>query len=120
MKKRTYTTGKELTDKQWAKFKPLIPEPIQSRKGGQHRASNRACLEGIIWILRTGARWCDMPEHFPSGSTCWRRFTEWQAQGIWLKIWQTFLGLLDKKGRLKWENVFADGMFVPAKKGGRQ
>ena len=54
----------------------------------------------------------------PSGSTCWRRFTEWQAQGIWLKIWQPFLGILDKKSRLKWENVFADGMFVPAKKGG--
>ena len=49
MKKRTFTTGTELTDKQWAKFEPLIPEPIQSRKGGQHRASNRACLEGIIW-----------------------------------------------------------------------
>ena len=117
MKKRTYITGKELTDKQWSKIEPLLPEPTQSRKGGQHRAPNRACLEGILWILRTGAPWSDMPERFPSGITCWRRMTEWQAKDVWIDIWRTFLGLLDSKGRLKWDEVFADGTFAPAKKG---
>lgn len=117
MKKRVYITGKELTDKQWLKIEPLLPEPVQSKRGGQHRAPNRACLEGILWILRTGAPWADMPSHFPSGSTCWRRMTEWQEKDVWIDIWQTFLGILDSKGRLKWEEVFADGTFAPAKKG---
>ena len=117
MKKRDYVTGKELTDSQWKVLAPLLPEPAQSRKGGQKRASNRACLEGILWILRTGARWCDMPERFPSGSTCWRRMNEWQDADIWVDIWHKLLGTLDEKGRLKWEEIFADGTFASAKKG---
>ncbi len=117
MKKRDYVTGKELTDKQWKQIAPLIPEPIQSRKGGQKRVPNRACLEGILWICRTGARWCDMPERFPSGSTCWRRLNEWQEQNRWTDIWQKLLGILDARGRLKWDEVFADGTFASAKKG---
>ena len=42
--------------------------------------------------------------------------TEWQAKDVWIDIWRTFLGLLDSKGRLKWDEVFADGTFAPAKK----
>ena len=44
--------------------------------------------------------------------------TEWQAKDVWIDIWRTFLGLLDSKGRLKWDEVFADGTFAPAKKRG--
>ena len=120
MKKRTYVTGTELTDSQWAKIEPLIPEPRQSRKGGQLRAPNRACLEGILWILRTGAPWKDLPDRFPSGSTCWRRMIEWHEQDIWIDIWHKFLGMLDAQGRLNWEEVFADGTFSPAKKGDQE
>lgn len=68
MKKSAYATGRELTDKQWHKLEPLIPDLAQSRKDGQHLALNRACLEGILLILRTGAPWSDMPSHFPSGA----------------------------------------------------
>ena len=117
MKKRDYVTGKELTDKQWEQIAPLLPEPIQSSKGGQKRAPNRACLEGILWICRTGARWCDMPERYPSGSTCWRRMNEWQEQDLWTDIWHKLLGTLDARGRLNWDEVFADGTFASAKKG---
>ena len=116
MKKRAYVTGTELTDEQWSKLEPLLPPPSQSSKGGQICAPNRACLEGILWILRSGARWKDMPERFPSGSTCWRRMNEWHEQDVWIDIWHTFLGMLDAQGRLDWEEVFADGTFSPAKK----
>lgn len=119
MQKRIYKTGKELTDKQWKILEPLFPEPVQSRKGGQRRASNRACLEGILWVLRTGARWQDIPERYPSGSTCWRRLQEWQEADILVDVWQKLLGTLDEKGRLKWDEVFADGTFSPAKKGAK-
>ena len=117
MQKRTYTVGKELTDKQWKILEPLFPDPINSPKGGQKRAPNRACLEGILWLLRTGARWQDMPDRYPSGSTCWRRLQEWQEADILVDIWQKLLGTLDAKQRLKWDEVFADGTFSSAKKG---
>ena len=56
MHKREYQTGSELSDRQWKKLAPLLPEPIRSGKGGQVPASNRACLEGLLWLLRSGAR----------------------------------------------------------------
>ena len=108
MQKRIYKTGKELSNKQWEVLEPLFPEPVQSRKGGQKRAPNRACLEGILWVLKTGARWQDMPDQYPSGSTCWRRLQEWQEAEILVDIWQKLLGTLDEKGRLKWDKVFAE------------
>ena len=117
MKKREYVTGKELTDKQWQVLQPLLPEPTRSRKGGQKPASNRACLEGILWILRSGARWNDMPERFPSGSTCWRRMNQWHEEDVWIDVWHKLLETLDEQGRLKWDEIFADGTFSPAKKG---
>ena len=118
MRKREYLTGKELNDSQWKVLEPLFPKQKQSRKGGQKYASDRACLEGILWILRTGARWKDMPEYFPSGSTCWRRMQLWHELDLWVDIWHKLLGTLDEQGKLKWEEVFADGTFSPAEKGG--
>lgn len=82
MKKREYKIGIELTEKQWKKLEPLFPEPKRSAKGGQEPAPNRACLEGILWLLRSGARYKDMPSHLPSGSTCWRRLQLWYENGV--------------------------------------
>lgn len=119
MRKREYTTGTELSNRKWKTLAPLFPAPERSEKGGQIPASNRACFEGLQWLLRIGARYNDMPKHFPSGSTCWRRLKWWYEQGALLQAWQIILGMLDKKGRLKWEECFADGSFAPAKKGVR-
>jgi len=110
----------ELTDAQWDKIKPFLPEPKgRSKKGGRPPKGNRDCLEGILWVLRSGARWKDLPRDFPSASTCWRRLRDWEQAGLWLKIWRAFLGELDERGRLDWSECFADGSFAPAKKGGR-
>lgn len=109
---------KELTEEQWQKIEPLLPKPKKSRKGGRPPADNRACLEGILWVLRSGARWQDLPKEYPSASTCWRRLQAWEERGLWLKIWRTFLGELDAQGQLDWSETFADGSFAPAKKGG--
>ena len=109
----------ELTDRQWDQIKPHLPQARKSRKGGRPPADQRACFEGILWILRSGARWKDLPEQYPSSSTCWRRLRDWEEAGVWLKIWRIFLGELDEQGRLDWEETFADGSFAPAKKGAR-
>lgn len=110
----------ELSDKQWDRIKPLLPpERPRSRKGGRPRADDRACLEGILWILRSGARWKDLPRDgsFPSPSTCWRRLSDWELGGVWLRLWQALLEELDERGRLDWSECFADATFASAKKG---
>ena len=108
----------ELTDAQWKHIGPLLPEPRCSRKGGRKFVPNRACFEGILWVLRSGARWKDLPRQYPSPSTCWRRLQFWEETGVWLKAWRALLGRLDARGQLDWAEVFADGSFAPAKKGG--
>jgi len=74
-------------------------------------------MKGILWVLKTGAPWVDLPQRCPSSSTCWRRLVIWEEKGIWLNVWQTFLGLLDEKHLLDWKEFFIDGSFSPAKKG---
>ena len=63
MKKRQ----KLLTDEQWKLIEPLFPKPKRRRdKRGRPWAPNRACLEGILWVLQTGAAWRFLPDEFPS------------------------------------------------------
>jgi transposase len=107
----------ELTDEQWSRIEPLLPKAKPSSKGGRHRVNDRRCFEGILWVLRSGARWKDLPQQYPSPSTCWRRLRDWEEQDVWLDLWRTFLGQLDEQGRIDWEETFADGSFAPAKKG---
>jgi len=106
-----------LTDVQWAKIRPLLPSHRPSTQGGRPRADDRGCLEGILWVLRTGARWRDLPERYPSPATCWRRLGEWQRQDVWLTVWRAFLSDLDSRGQLDWSEAFLDATFAPAKKG---
>jgi transposase len=73
-----------LSEEQWKILEPLFPEPKRRKDGrGRPWASNRECLQGILWVLRTGARWRDLPEEFPDGSTCWRRLRGWEEQSVW-------------------------------------
>jgi transposase len=107
----------DLTDSQWALIAPLLPEP---KRIGRPRADDRRTLNGILWVLRSGARWQDMPREYGSDSTCHRRLQEWQTQGVWERIRTTFLSTLDEKGELDWSQAFLDATFVPAKKGARR
>ena len=107
-----------INDDQWKLLEPLLPKARRSRKGGRPAIDNRQVLEGILWVLRTGARWQDLPDRYPSASTCWRRLRLWEEHGVWLDVWRKFLSMLDEKGALDWQEAFIDGSFAPAKKGG--
>ena len=109
--------GRLLTDAQWEKIRPLLPKRRKRPHGGRPPADDRKVLEGILWMLRSGARWCDLPVEFPSPATCWRRLRDWEEQEVWLEIWRTFLSELNERQQLKWSESFMDGSFVPAKKG---
>jgi transposase len=73
----------DLTDQQWAAVEQLLPQP-QVREDGRGRPwrDPRDVLNGILWILRTGAPWADMPDRYPPYSTCFRRFQSWVDDGV--------------------------------------
>jgi len=108
--------GRLLTGAQWGKIGPCSRNGATSK--GKTAKDDRKVLEGILWILRSGARWQDLPEEFPSPSTCWRRLRDWEGQGVWLTIWRAFLAELNQHGQLDWSESFLDGSFASAKKGG--
>jgi len=106
-----------LSEMQWQKIEPLLPK-LKRRRRGRPPKDNRVVLEGILWILKTGARWRDLPRDMGvSSSVCWRRLQAWERKGVWLRIWRAFLSELDQGGRLDWQESFLDGSFAPAKKG---
>jgi transposase len=106
-----------LSDPQWKKIQPLLPKVKRHRRGRPPKV-NRVVLEGILWVLKTGARWRDIPSDIGvSGSVCWKRMRRWDQQGVWLRIWRAFLSELDQRGRLDWRESFLDGSIAPSKKG---
>jgi transposase len=102
-----------LSEKQWLKIESLLPKHKPSARVGRPPADNRAVVEGILWVLKTGARWRDLPPQYPSPSSCWRRLRDWKEQ----EVWHSFIAELDEANHLDWEETFADGSFAPAKKG---
>lgn len=110
-------TKRFLTDEHWEKIRPHLPEHRPSPEGGRPRASDRECLEGILWLLRTGAGWQRMPVDLPSGSTCWRRLQEWAGEEILSKIQAILVRELAALGKLDLSELRGDATFIRAKKG---
>ena len=110
--------GEELTDEQWSLIEPLLGE-LPKRDDGKGRPwrSNREIMNGILWILRSGARWKDLPDKFPSYQTCHRRFQEWNKDGTLRKVLETLAEDLHSRGGLDLSECFIDGTFIVAKKG---
>lgn len=106
-----------ITDEQWQRIVPHLPEHPPSPKGGRPREDDRECLEGILWLLRSGARWQDIPVDLPSGSTCWRRLQEWSGEGILEEIQAILLAELAELGQIDFGELLADATFIRAKKG---
>lgn len=71
----------ELTDDEWNRIADLVP-PENTGKQGHPRKSNRVILNGIIWIARSGAPWCDLPERYGPWETVYSHFRKWTEDGI--------------------------------------
>jgi transposase len=110
-------TKRVLTDDHWERIAPHLPVHPPSPKGGCPREDDRECLEGILWLLRTGARWQDIPVDLPSGSTCWRRLREWAGEGVLGELQAVLIEDLDVLGRVDLDELLADATFIRAKKG---
>jgi transposase len=108
----------DLTDEQWAVIKPFIPVPPRRADGkGRPRVDDRDVLNGILWIMRTGAAWQDLPDRYPSPATCHRRFQAWCRSGLFEQILEALAQDLEERGKLDLSECFIDGTFVSAKKG---
>lgn len=110
--------GGELTDEQWAVIEPLFPE-LKPREDARGRPvkDTRAVFDGVLWILRTGARWQDMPERFPPYQTCHRRFQRWVREGTLQAVLEALAEDLRSRGKLDLSECFIDATFAAAKKG---
>lgn len=103
-----------LSERQWERVQPLLPAPART---GRPRADDRQTVEAIIYVLRTGCRWQDLPREYGAPVTAWRRLRRWEEDGVWERIWRALLSQMDKEQRLDWEAAYLDGSFAPEKKG---
>ncbi len=108
----------DLTEAQWEFVEPLIPKPRRRPDGrGRPWRDPRDVLDGILWILRTGAPWKDLPARYPPYQTCHRRFQQWCRDGTLERVLHALARDLYKRGRIDITEAFIDGTFTGAKKG---
>ena len=108
-----------LTAAQWKVLEPLFPKPkAQPGQRGRPPVPYRDVLEGILWVMRTGAPWHDLPSKYPSYQTCHRRFQQWVNDGTMKAVLLALRRDLNDRGGIEEEECFIDGSYVPAKKGG--
>jgi transposase len=110
----------ELTDEQWSLIELLFDKADVVQTRGRPPRQAREVLNGVLWILRSGARWRDLPDRFPPYQTCHRRFQQWVTDGRLRKVLETLAADLQHRGKLDLSECFIDGTFVSAKKGASQ
>ncbi len=108
----------DLTEDQWATLEPLIPKP-RSRKDRRGRPwrKPREVLGAILWVLRTGAPWKDLPERYPPYQICHRRFQHWCREGTLKRVLHALAEDLYERGAIDLTECFIDATFAGAKKG---
>ena len=107
----------DLTEAQWQVLKPLLTPKQRPDGRGRPWRDARAVLNGILWVLRTGAPWHDLPNRYPPYQTCHRRFQQWQRDGTLTRLLHALAEDLRARGKLDLSETFIDASFSSAKKG---
>jgi transposase len=109
-----------VSDEFWSVVRPLLPVQRPKPKGGRPVADARACLLGILFVLKTGCAWNDLPAELGAASpaTCWRRFRDWSEAGVWQAVWDLSLAKLNKQGRIDLSHAVVDSASFRAVFGG--
>ena len=109
-------------DELWSVIEPLLPAPRarRFRFPGRRPIDNRRALTGIVFVLKTGIGWEDLPQEMGCGSgmTCWRRLRDWQAAGVWQRLHEVLLAKLHGAEQIDWSRAVVDSSAVRALKGG--
>jgi transposase len=103
----------ELSDKQWQRLASLLPRECPPKRGRPYH-SHRRIINGILWILATGAPWRDLPECYGPWSTVANRFYRWQRTGLWQRCLALLLQQAQAHGRIDWSLQFVDGTIIRA------
>jgi transposase len=111
-----------ISDDLWSLIAPLLPPARYKPKGGRPPIPDRACLRGVVFVLRTGIPWEMLPRELGCGSgmTCCRRLGDWQDAGIWGLIHFALLDWLSRHSRIDWARVVVDSCSIRAVFGGRR
>jgi transposase len=107
-----------LTDEQWNLIEPMFP-PSKSGPGkpGRPAQPSRMILEAVLWVMRTGAPWHDLPSRYPPYQTCHRRFQQWVENGTLRHVLVALREDLRERGGIEDIEAFVDGSYAGAKKG---
>jgi transposase len=110
-----------VTDELWERVERLIPkQQSPTSRGGRPRIDDRAALTGILFVLKTGIPWEDLPQEMGCGSgmTCWRRLRDWQRAGVWDQLHTILLEELNSANKIDWSRAAVDSSTVRAVGGG--
>lgn len=110
----------DLTDEQWKAIKRFVPGRERrgtSPQGGRPWREPRDVLNGILWVLRTGAPWADLPRRYPPYQTCHRRFQKWEREGVLDRILRSLAEHLRDVGKVDLTEAYIDGSHAGAKRG---
>src|SRR5436189_459797 len=110
-----------VSDELWTRIEPLLPKHPPHPLGGRPWVDDRQALTGILFVLKTGIPWEDLPQELGCcGMTCWRRLRDWQAAGVWDRLHQTLLAELRSDDKIDWSRAAADSSSVRAVGGGEK
>jgi transposase len=113
-------TIKRIPDELWDEFKKVLPKEKPQKTVGRPVVPYRRVLDGIFYVLRTGCQWKMLPKEYGSGSTCHRRFQEWNKLDIFNKMWIKLLKVYDKEVGINWTWQSIDSISVKSPLGGRK
>ena len=102
----------ELTDEQWERIEPLLP--AQKPKTGRPSLDHRQIVNGIIWVLKSGAPWRDLPERYGKVGTVSSRFYRWVQTGVWPRVLEGLRREADAAGDVDWDLHMLDGSVIRA------
>lgn len=106
----------ELSQRQWERIQGFFPAPRRAR--GRPWKDHRAVVNGILWVLHTGAPWRDLPERFGKWKTVYDRFNRWRRGGLFDRILAALQIRLDRNGHVDWNLWCVDTTTVRAAAGG--
>ena len=107
----------EVSDEQWSLLEPILRPKVRPDGKGRPPADTRAVLNGVLWILGTGAQWRELPNKYPPYQTCHRRFQQWVRSGALAKVLRKLAKRLRAEGRWNLAEACIDATFAAAKKG---
>jgi len=115
---RKNSTILKVPDKLWDRIKKILPKEKPSNTVGRPVVPYRKVIDGILYVLRTGCQWKMLPKDYGSGSTCHRRFQEWNKLDVFKNIWIRLLKIYDYLIGINWTWQSLDSISIKSPLGG--